>query len=70
MSYRSNRIKKSLRSCRERAQQRLVQSPPGRVDAFTDAVFEAEGFGDMSGTDLREKVREVVAAHMGRWRQA
>jgi hypothetical protein len=70
MSYRSNRIKKSLRSCRERAQQRLVQSPPGSVDAFTDAVFEAEGFGDMSGTDLREKVREVVAAHMGRWRQA
>ncbi|MCY1144691.1 hypothetical protein OWR29_42395 [Actinoplanes sp. Pm04-4] len=52
------------------AQQRLVQSPLGSVDAFTDAVFEAEGLGDMSYTDLREKVRELVATHMGRWAEA
>jgi len=30
-------------------------------------VFEAEGMGDMSYTDLRHQVREVVARHMSGW---
>jgi hypothetical protein len=45
----------------------LCQSPPKTVDSFTDAVFEAEGMGDMSDTDLRRQVRDVVARHMSRW---
>jgi hypothetical protein len=46
---------------------RLRESPPGKVDSFTDAVFEAEGMGDMSYTDLRRQVREIVDKHMSRW---
>jgi len=45
----------------------LCESPPKTVDSFTDAVFDAEGMGDMSYTDLRRQVREVVARHMSRW---
>ncbi|SCL53022.1 hypothetical protein GA0070604_2689 [Micromonospora eburnea] len=37
------------------------------VDSFTDAVFEAEGMGDMRHTDLRRQVRAVVDQHMRRW---
>jgi hypothetical protein len=46
---------------------RLDESPPGDVDSFTDAVFEAEGMGDMSYTNLRRQVRDVVARHMRGW---
>jgi hypothetical protein len=46
---------------------RLCESPPKTVDSFTDAVFEAEGIGDMSYTDLRRQVREIVARHMSGW---
>lgn len=46
---------------------RLDESPPSDVDAFTDAVFEAEGMGDMSHTNLRRQVREVVDRHMSGW---
>ncbi|HYN94951.1 MAG TPA: hypothetical protein VES42_13970 [Pilimelia sp.] len=46
---------------------RLEQSPPGDVDSFTDAVIEAEGMGDMSHTDIRRQVREVVERHMQGW---
>jgi hypothetical protein len=46
---------------------RLDESPPGDVDSFTDAVFEAEGMGDMSYTNLRRQVREVVDRHMRGW---
>lgn len=46
---------------------RLCESPPTTVDSFTDAVFEAEGMGDMSYTDLRRQVRDVVARHMNGW---
>ncbi|WP_112699220.1 hypothetical protein [Micromonospora noduli] len=46
---------------------RLRESPPSDADSFTDAVFEAEGMGDMSDTDLRRRVREVVGQHMTRW---
>jgi hypothetical protein len=49
------------------AKRRLAQSPPADVDAFTDAVFEAEGMGDMSPKDLRRRVRDVVDRHMSRW---
>ena len=52
------------------ANRRLVESPPVDVDAFTDAVFEAEGMGDMSYTDLRRRVRAVVDQHMSRWPKA
>jgi hypothetical protein len=45
----------------------LCESSPKTVDSFTDAVFDAEGMGDMSYTDLRGQVREVVARHMSRW---
>jgi hypothetical protein len=48
---------------------RLEESPPEGVDAFTDAVFEAEGIGDMSYPEIRRQVREVVARHMSRWPQ-
>jgi hypothetical protein len=46
---------------------RLEEAPPGDADSFTDAVFEAEGMGDMTGTDIRRQVREVVDRHMSRW---
>ncbi|GAA1861072.1 hypothetical protein [Asanoa iriomotensis] len=45
----------------------LELSPPGDVDAFADAVFLAEGMGDMSHTRIRAQVRAVVARHMGGW---
>ncbi|MGX7669118.1 hypothetical protein [Plantactinospora sp. DSM 117369] len=45
----------------------LCESPPRDVDSFTDAVFEAEGMGDMSYTDLRQQVWKVVHEHMSRW---
>ena len=51
-------------------QRRLGESPPGTVDSFTDAVLEAEGMGDMSYTDTRRQVREVVQRHMSRWGRA
>ncbi|GAA0911147.1 hypothetical protein [Virgisporangium aurantiacum] len=46
---------------------RLCESPPKTVDGFTDAVFEAEGMADMSYTDRRRQVRQVVARHMSGW---
>ncbi|GIM92433.1 hypothetical protein Ato02nite_042260 [Paractinoplanes toevensis] len=49
---------------------RLDKSPPSDVDSFTDSVFEAEGMGDMSYTDLRRQVREVVDRHMRHWAEA
>lgn len=46
---------------------RLELSPPHGIDAFTDAVLTTEGMGDMSHTQTRAQVREVVAMHMARW---
>ncbi|GIF73319.1 hypothetical protein Asi02nite_28370 [Asanoa siamensis] len=46
---------------------RLREAPPVDVDAFTDAVLVAEGYGDMSHTDTRRMVREVVERHMNTW---
>jgi hypothetical protein len=45
--------------------ERLVNEPPGTVDAFTDAVYRAEGMDPFEATprarQLREKVRARVA---------
>jgi hypothetical protein len=49
---------------------RLLDAPPNGIDAFTDAVLEAEGYGDMSYTETRQMVREVVARHMSSWVQS
>jgi hypothetical protein len=45
----------------------LRRSPPTDVDGFTDAVFDAEGLGDMRRTNLHDQVRAVVDQHMSRW---
>lgn len=37
------------------------------MDTFTDAVFEAEGMGDMTYTQIHGQVREVVERHMTHW---
>ena len=49
---------------------RLVESPPAGVDAFTDAVFEAEGMDPTIHPDLRSQVRAVVVEQMSRWPDA
>ena len=46
---------------------RLREDPPVGVDAFTDAVLAAEGYGDMAYTETRRMVREVVDRHMRTW---
>lgn len=40
--------------------ERLVSDPPPDADAFTDAVFEAEGLAPDSDPELRRQVRELV----------
>jgi hypothetical protein len=50
-------------------QRRLRGAPPATVDHFTDAVFEAEGIGDIHDTQLHRQVRNVVDKHMSRWAQ-
>jgi hypothetical protein len=49
------------------AKRRLVQSPPGDVDAFTDAVFAAEGMDGRTRKELHRKVRTVVDQHINGW---
>jgi hypothetical protein len=44
---------------------RLRDSPPRDVDAFTDAVFVAEGLDPRLDTWLRRQVRERVVRHFG-----
>ncbi|MEU1844417.1 hypothetical protein [Micromonospora sediminicola] len=46
---------------------RLRESPPGGVDGFTDAIFEAEGMSGSEHPDLRRQVRAVVERHLSRW---
>jgi hypothetical protein len=45
--------------------EKLVDEPPGTVDAFTDAVYRAEGMDPLDATprarQLHEKVRARVA---------
>ncbi len=44
---------------------RLQDSPPHDVDAFTDAVFVAEGLDPRGDKTLRRQVRERAAHHFG-----
>ncbi len=44
---------------------RLRDAPPRAVDAFTDAVFVAEGLDPRLDTRLRRQVRERVVRHFG-----
>jgi hypothetical protein len=47
-------------------QQRITSNPPQSVDAFTDAVVEAEGFDPvLMATEQRQQVRRMVAAAFG-----
>jgi hypothetical protein len=47
-------------------QQRITSDPPQSVDAFTDAVVEAEGFDPvLMATEQRQQVRRMVAAAFG-----
>ncbi|MDT0341487.1 hypothetical protein [Streptomyces litchfieldiae] len=48
-------------------QSRLADAPPAGVDAFTDAVFEAEGMDPGRHGQLRRQVRERVERHMRVW---
>jgi hypothetical protein len=47
------------------ARVRLQGAPPGDVDAFTDAVFVAEGLDPRLDKRLRRHVRERVVRHFG-----
>jgi hypothetical protein len=47
------------------ARGRLQDSPPCDVDAFTNAVFVAEGLDPRLDTRLRRQVRERVVRHFG-----
>jgi hypothetical protein len=45
------------------ARSRLQEAPPRTIDAFTDAVFAAEGMESLVYPQLRKQVRERVAKH-------
>jgi hypothetical protein len=47
------------------ARVRLQDAPPRDVDAFTDAVFVAEGLDPRLDKRLRRQVRERVVRHFG-----
>ena len=48
------------------AQARIISDPPASVDAFTDAVVQAEGFDPvLMATEQRQQVRRMVAAAFG-----
>jgi hypothetical protein len=44
-------------------QERLRDSPPPTIDAFTDAVFLAEGIDPLVHPQLHKQVRERVTKH-------
>jgi hypothetical protein len=44
-------------------QSRLRSQPPTTIDAFTDAVFRAEGMDPLVHPQLRKQVRHCVAKH-------
>jgi hypothetical protein len=44
--------------------ERLTDSPPATVDAFTDEILRGEGL-DPATTSLRADVRALVAEYMG-----
>jgi hypothetical protein len=45
----------------------LEAAPPTDVDAFTDAVFIAEGLDPSNDRPLRRKVRDKVQRRLGPW---
>ena len=45
----------------------LEASPPRSVDAFTDAVFAAEGIDPSNGKRLYAQVHEKVQRRVGQW---
>ena len=45
----------------------LEASPPRSVDAFTDAVFAAQGIDPSNGKRLYAQVHEKVQRRVGRW---
>lgn len=50
------------------ARKRLIDRPPSTIDAFTDAVFEAEGFDLIYGhidKKLHAEVRKRIVRHVG-----
>jgi hypothetical protein len=44
----------------------LMNAPPGDVDAFTDAVFAAEGMDPGFHKQLRRAVRNKIERRLGR----
>jgi hypothetical protein len=46
------------------ARRRLAQRPPSGIDAFTDAVFLAEGLDPEDDEELRKQVRDLVVKHL------
>ncbi len=44
-------------------QARLRDAPPSTIDAFTDAVFFAEGMDPLVHPELRRQVRDRVTRH-------
>jgi len=48
-------------------QRRLRGSSSTDVDAFTDAVLEAEGVDPRVNKQLRRTVRDTIEWHMRRW---
>lgn len=47
----------------------LVHHPPTSIDAFTEAVFAAEGMDCMLNRPLYKEVRKKVADHLQRFRE-
>jgi len=48
-------------------QRKLQETPPADIDAFTDAVVEAEGFDpEYMDRRLRSQVRQLVAESFAR----
>ena len=44
----------------------LQNNPPKDIDAFTDAVFRAEGLAPLADRNLRRQVRAKVAGYFER----
>ena len=54
----------------ETAREELARTPPLDVDAFTEAVFAAEGLDARLDKQLRRDVRDKVDRRIGGWLRA
>jgi hypothetical protein len=45
----------------------ITASPPGTVNAFTDALFEAEGIDPTANQRLYVQVRDKIERRLGQW---